>query len=110
MYPYIGIIKKKTLKKMVIDKNEVEKTILIPLDFFKNYKEETYILRNEIKPSHINEKGEEEIYLPVKELGISSNYSKPWGIKKHKIWVYRYKNEVIWGMTALIINDLIKRY
>lgn len=107
---FIGVIKKRTLKSMKIDKNEVEKTILIPLSFFKKNKAKVYTLRSEVKPYHINEDGSTEVYFPTKKLGLPSVYQKPWGHKRHKVWVYKYKKEVIWGMTAVILNDLLKKY
>ncbi len=108
--PYVARIKRKALKKMKIDKNEVEKTLLIPLKFFKNNKPESYRLKCEVHPYSIDEKGEKEIHLPVEELGLSQNYKKPWGNKNYEVYVYKYKGEVIWGLTAVIINDLIKKY
>ncbi|MFA7084079.1 MAG: CoA pyrophosphatase [Arcobacteraceae bacterium] len=108
--PFIALIKESTLKKMKIDPNEVEKTLLIPLDYFKNHKVMEYNLRSEVKPFHIDEFGNKEVYFPVDELGLPETYQKPWGHKKHKVYVYKYKGEVIWGMTAVILNDLLKRY
>ena len=107
---FIGVLKKSVLKKMKIDKNEVEKTLLIPLSFFKKKPPKVYTLRSEVKPYHINEEGIKEVYFPTKELGLPKQYQKPWGHKRHKVWVYQYKNEVIWGMTAVILNDLLKKY
>lgn len=108
--PFVGIIKHKALKKMKMDKNEVEKTFLIPLEYFKKHKPLEYNLRSEVKPFHIDENGNKEIYLPAKELGLPKAYQQPWGHKKHKVLVYKYKKEVIWGMTAVILNDLLKKY
>ena len=108
--PYIGIIKKKAIKNMKIDPNEVEKTLLIPLDYFKTHQPEEYNLRSEVKPYHIDEFGNKEVYFPVDELGLPETYQKPWGHKKHKVLVYKYEGEVIWGMTAVILNDLLKKY
>ncbi len=108
--PFIAVLKKKTLKNMKIDKNEVERIILIPLEYLKEHKPEIYYLRSEVKPFHIKKNGKKEVYFPAKKLGLSKNYRKPWGHKKHKIYVYKYKNERIWGMTAVILNDLLKKY
>ena len=108
--PFIAKIKKSVLKKMVIDKNEVEKTLLIPVSFFKNTQAEEYTLAHEIQPYRLNEKGEKEILFPVEELDLPDMYKKPWGNKKHKVWVYKYEDEVIWGITSVIINDLLEKY
>jgi 8-oxo-dGTP pyrophosphatase MutT (NUDIX family) len=108
--PFIGLIKKKAIKNMTIDKNEVENTYLIPLDYFKQNEPEIYNLRTEVKPYHIDEDGNKEVYFPVDELGLPEIYQKPWGNKKHKVYVYKYKKKVIWGLTAVILHDLLKRY
>lgn len=107
---FVAKVKKKALKNMKIDKNEVEKTLLIPLSFFKETKPLEYTLSHEIQPSKINEKGEKEILFPVEELGLPKTYKEPWGNKRHKIWVYKYEGEVIWGITSVIINDLLEKY
>ncbi len=108
--PFIGIIKKKTLKTMKIDKNEVEKTLLIPIEFFKKNPPTEYTLKYEVHPFSIDEEGKKEIHFPVEELNLPKMYHKPWGHKKHKVWVYEYKKDVIWGLTAVIVNDLLKKY
>lgn len=108
--PFVGLVQKSALKKMKIDKSEVESTLLIPLDYFKSHEPDVYNLRSEVKPYHIDEFGNKEVYFPVDELGLPETYQKPWGHKKHKVYVYKYNNEVIWGMTAVILNDLLKKY
>ncbi|MGB6328047.1 MAG: CoA pyrophosphatase [Halarcobacter sp.] len=108
--PFVGVIKKEAIDKMIIDKNEVERTILIPLRFFKENAPEEYTLKYEVHPFTVDENGEKEVHFPVEELGLPQTYHKPWGHKRHKVWVYKYDNEVIWGLTAVIINDLLKKY
>ncbi len=108
--PFVGIVKKKAVENMIIDKNEVEKTMLIPMSFFKENPPQEYTLKYEVHPYSINEDGEKEIHFPVEELGLPETYQKPWGHKRHKVWVYKYDGEIIWGITAVIINDLLKKY
>lgn len=108
--PFVALVKKKAIDNMKIDKNEVERTLLIPMKFFKENTPSEYTLKYEVQPFSINEKGEKEIHFPVEELGLPEIYRKPWGHKRHKVWVYKYENEVIWGLTAVIINDLLKKY
>lgn len=107
---FVARIKKKAVKNMKIDKNEVEKTILIPISFFKNHEAIEYTLSHEIQPYKFDEEGNKEILFPVEELGLPDVYKKPWGNKKHKVWVYKYKKDVIWGITSVIIRDLIEKY
>ncbi len=108
--PFIGRVKKKAYNNMVIDKNEVEKTLLIPIDFFKDNEPIEYTLSHEIQPFKVDENGNKEILFPVEELGLPDIYKKPWGNKRHKIWVYKYEGEVIWGITSVIIKDLIEKF
>ena len=108
--PFVAKIKKKAYKNMNIDYNEVEKTLLIPISFFKDNEPEEYTLSHEIQPYKINEDGKKEILFPVEELGLPDTYKKPWGNKRHKIWVYKYDGEVIWGITSVIIKDVIEKY
>lgn len=107
---FVGRVKKKAVKNMVIDKNEVEKTLLIPISFFKEHEPIEYTLSHEIQPYKYDKEGNKEILFPVEELGLPDTYKKPWGNKRHKVWVYKYKKEVIWGITSVIIRDLIEKY
>lgn len=106
---FIGIVKKKAVKEMIIDANEVESTLLIPISFFRTHEPEEYTLRSEVKPFHIHEDGTKEVFFPTEELGLPENYHKPWGHKRHKVWVYKYEDQIIWGLTAVILKDLLKK-
>lgn len=108
--PFIGLLNESAFQNMKIDENEVEKVVLVPLEYFKTHEPQEYNLRSEVKPYHIDEFGNKEVYLPVDELGLPEAYQKPWGHKKHKVYVYKYDGEVIWGMTAVILKDLLKRF
>ena len=108
--PFVAKIKRKAYKNMKIDYNEVEKTLLIPISFFKDNEPIEYTLRHEVQPFKIDENGNKEIFFPVEELGLPDTYKKPWGNKRHKVWVYKYGNEVIWGITSVLIRDVIEKY
>ena len=108
--PFIGVVKKKAYENMDIDKNEVESTLLVPLKFFKDNEPLEYTLAHEVQPYKIDENGNKEIFFPVEDLGLPKTYHKPWGNKRHKVWVYKYKEEIIWGITSVIINELIEKY
>lgn len=108
--PFVARVKKKAYDNMVLDKNEVEKTLLVPLKFFKKHEPLEYTLSHEVQPYKIDEDGNKNILFPVDELGLPETYRKPWGNRRHKVWVYKYKGEVIWGITSVIIRDLIQKY
>jgi len=102
------MLNKKALKSMKIDKNEVEKVFLVPISFFQNTKAKVYTLKNQIMPYEIDENGEKIEYFPTKTLRLPKIYHKPWGSKEHKVWVYKYKGEVIWGITSILVLEFIK--
>ncbi len=106
--PFIGKIKKNALKNLKIDKNEVEKIVLIPLSFFQKTKPKTYTLKYQVMPYEIDENGKKIVYFPVEKLNLPETYHKPWGNKNHKVWVYKYKKEVIWGITSVLINEFLR--
>ena len=108
--PFIGKISKKAIKNMVIDKNEVEKVLLIPISFFQKNLPQEYILKKMILPYEIDENGEKIEYFPTKALGLPKNYHEPWGDKNHKVFLYKYENEVIWGITSVLIMEFLKRF
>ncbi|MFV7790857.1 NUDIX hydrolase [Aliarcobacter lanthieri] len=108
--PFVGKIRKKSIKSMKIDKNEVEKVLLIPLKFFENTKAEVYTLKNQVVPYEIDENGKKIEYFPTKSLGLPKIYHEPWGNKDYKVWVYKWKNEVIWGITAFLIKEFLKKF
>ena len=107
---FVARVKKKAFKNMKIDPSEVEKVVTIPISFFKEHEPEEYTLSHEIQPYKINDDGEIEILFPVEELGLPDTYKKPWGNKRHKIWVYKYEGEVIWGITSVLIKEFIEKY
>lgn len=107
---FVGTIEEEILKKDLELNEEVEKVVLIPLSQLKEHPAKEFTLRQLVQPSYIDENGVEKIIFPAKKLGLPDRYQKPWGHKNHKVWVYKVSNEVIWGVTAVILNDLLKRY
>jgi len=106
---YIGILNINSLDELEIDKKEVERVFIIPLDFFIDNKPTEYITRLELHPFLIKENGEREELLPVKELGLPEIYSLPWTRGKHQVLVYHTTEEIIWGITAELIFELSNR-
>ncbi|MDO9576308.1 MAG: NUDIX domain-containing protein [Candidatus Cloacimonadales bacterium] len=42
------------------------------------------------------------------ELGVPEKYSRPWGNKLYSVYVYRVKDEIIWGITGQILFELMQ--
>ncbi len=97
------------ISKINYDKNEVEKIFTVPLSFFLENPPEIYEMRLELHSYYLNDNGEKVDLLPVKQLGLPERYSKPRQGKKHKVYVFKTQNEIIWGITAALIMELISK-
>ena len=109
VHTYIGELKIKDEKEINFSENEVEKVFNVPVSFFEHNKPDLYELKFEIHPYYIDDEGKKVELLPVKELNLPIKYSKPWTGKGHKVLVYKTGDEVIWGLTAKIINEFLQR-
>ncbi|EKD27375.1 MAG: phosphohydrolase (MutT/NUDIX family protein) [uncultured bacterium] len=107
---FIAYLKIKDLNELKINKKEVEKIFILPVSFFINNPPKEYKIKLEVHPHYINEKGEHETLLPVKDLGLPEKYSKPWTSKFYKIYVYQTPQGVIWGITAELVKETIKLF
>ena len=108
---FVGRLNISSIKKLKLNKEEVAKVFTVPVSFFKNNRPEEYQAIVEVKPSYIDpESGKEVILFPAKELGVPEKYAKPWGGNKHTIFVYRYDGEIIWGITARIMDEISKYF
>jgi len=105
---FVGLISIKNLDELAIDKNEVEKVFLVPIDYFLKQKPEEYTVKLEVHPSYTDENGKKVELLPVQKLGLPARYSKPWKNGFHRILVYNSTEEVIWGITAEIVFELCR--
>ncbi|HRN25725.1 MAG: CoA pyrophosphatase [Ignavibacteriaceae bacterium] len=106
---YIGILNVKSLDDLEIDKKEVERIFLIPLDFFLDNKPDEYYTNIEIHPFTIDENGNKIDHFPVKQLGLPEQYAIPWKRGKHRVLVYKTSEEIIWGITAELIFELSQK-
>lgn len=106
---FVGKLDISSLEELNYDKKEVDKLFLVPLDFFIKTEPEIYENQLQLHPYIVDENGEKIDLLPVKELGLPERYANPWKKGKHRVLVYRYENEIIWGITAELIFELINR-
>ena len=106
---YIGVVDIKNLSEIQINHSEVEYIFSVPVSFFENNIPEKYHVQIKAHPYIIDKNGKENIILPSKELKLPEIYSKAWGNSTYGIYVYKYKEETIWGLTARLIIDAIER-
>ncbi|SKA97680.1 ADP-ribose pyrophosphatase YjhB, NUDIX family [Caloramator quimbayensis] len=95
---YTFIARIKDANKINFSKDEVEKIIFIPLDFFIKTKPQVMKIKTTTNPL------EEFPY----DIGVTSKNYK-WESTKLNVYFYKYENYVIWGLTAKIIHSFIDR-
>ncbi len=89
---------------------EVEKAFLLPVSYFEKTKPDTYTVVTEVHPGYTDRStGKEVVLFPAKELGLPERYWGKWGGFKHKVFVYKTQEGTIWGLTARILVDFVKR-
>ena len=107
--PFLAEIRIGNFDELKFDRHEVEKIFLIPVSFFYDTPPEVYYLKTEVHPYIINESGERTDLFPAKELELPERYLKPWGGGKHKVYAWRTPEGTIWGITALLIREVISK-
>jgi 8-oxo-dGTP pyrophosphatase MutT (NUDIX family) len=107
--PYVGIADLQSLAEITIDKKEVEYIFTVPIVHFQKNQPDEYQVSYINYPSFINEEGQEIITFPARELGLPERYTKPWGDRSYKVYAYKVQGEIIWGSTARIVYDFIRR-
>ena len=94
MRSFVAWIKDSSLIK--VNPDEVDKVFMIPLDFLLEYQPETHDLI--LKPDFSNA-------FPVQLIPRGENY--PFRLNRLQQFFYLWEGEVIWGLTARILNHFI---
>ncbi len=90
--------------------SEVERAFLVPVSYFQVNGPEVYTVITEVHPRYKDKStGEDVVLFPAKELGLPRRYWDGWGGFKHKIFVYKTSEGPIWGLTARILVDFVKK-
>lgn len=99
----IGFIKDFSFEELKINKDEVEKVFLVPLEYF--LKNKPIIKELMVKNIPYFVRDGKKVKFPAKEMGLPSMYFKPWG-KARRVFLYPYKEEIIWGITGEIVDSV----
>ncbi|MFP4662552.1 MAG: NUDIX hydrolase [Halanaerobiales bacterium] len=105
---FVAVLDISDLDEIIIEREEVAEVFTVPVSYFRDNSPEKYHARLEIQPSYKDVDGNEQIYLPSRELGLPERYHTPWGGKKYNIYVYRYNDKIIWGITAHLVREFVR--
>ncbi len=102
--PIVAEVKIDSLDGLTIDKSEVEKVFLIPLSFFEENEPEHFKIHSTVEHKSYNPSGEEEELILPNNKGNDTYYKSI-----RDVLVYKTHGEVIWGITAQLVYEVIKK-
>lgn len=105
----IATLNIKNIDELNFDRTEVEKVFLVPVSYFLDNPPEEYFVQLMVHPHYMDDKGNTVHLLPSKELELPEKYNRPWHAGKRKIFVYKLKEGVLWGLTAALVREIIHR-
>ncbi|MGM0508645.1 MAG: NUDIX hydrolase [Fusobacteriota bacterium] len=105
---FLIVLKVDSIKDLQINKAEVAEIFTVPVSYFENNPPEKYEVRLEIHPHYFDKDGNKKILFPAEDLGFPE-YSKPWGGRRHNVYVYKVDGRVIWGITAQLVKEVINK-
>ena len=97
LYTFVAELPPGSLDKINLNEEEVEEVFTVPLSFFKENPAKTYDID---VVSDVSE-------FPYEETGISPDYE--WRKGKNLLPLYRYKDKIIWGITARIVKWFVEQ-
>lgn len=104
---YVGVLNIKNLDELNPNRNEVERIISVPVDFFLKNEPKTYYIKIENKAFYCKDT-REELFFSAKDLGLPARYHGIWKGRDRKVYFYSYEGEIIWGITADLIIETVK--
>lgn len=107
---FVGVADIQSLEELRPNADEVAEIFSVPVSFFETHEPQRYQAALRVYPTVLDEEtGEEEVLFPARDLGLPERYSKPWGNLTHTILVYRTGHEMIWGVTARFVADVVSK-
>jgi 8-oxo-dGTP pyrophosphatase MutT (NUDIX family) len=97
------------IEELNFDRTEVESVFSLPIKFFYENEPDVFYAKSQVVPNYSDVNGNSVELFPAKKYGLPEKYSKPWGTHKHRILVYKTEPEIVWGITAEIIYDFVKK-
>ena len=101
--PIVSELNLSNLNECVIDKTEVERVFSVPVSYFERNEPKIYKVLSKINYKMFNEEGEEESLIPID--GNEKTYTE----NVRKVLVYKVNGEVIWGITARLVHEIVEK-
>lgn len=98
VYTFVGRINNTDFNNIRFNKDEVSSIFLVPLSYF---------LENEPEKYYMNYYPKADSDFPYHMVNDGKDYN--WGSIRYPVYFYKYKDYIIWGLTAKITYSLIKK-
>jgi 8-oxo-dGTP pyrophosphatase MutT (NUDIX family) len=90
-----------------INLKEVEEVLIIPIDYFRDNPPKVEKITIQMHPHY--ELDGKRVKFPAKYYNLPEKYHEPWNGREREIYIYEYHGEVIWGITADIIYEIVNK-
>jgi coenzyme A diphosphatase NUDT7 len=110
VHAFLGVTDILSLDELTVSAFEVEEAFSLPVAYFEQHGPRRYYATLRVHPSYVDPKTHQEVItFPAQELGLPERYWQPWGDIRHPIYVYQVGSRVIWGLTARLMLDVVRR-
>lgn len=97
LYSFLGVLNYKDVENISVNKDEVEKIFLVPFDFFMKTEPEVFIMKVAPQPDKS---------FPYELIRQTGDYN--WRTGKSTVPIYQYQDYAIWGLTAKIVQNMVR--
>ncbi|WMJ78347.1 MULTISPECIES: NUDIX hydrolase [unclassified Sedimentibacter] len=98
VYTFLGHIKNVDLQRIEFNRDEVDKLFFVPFSFFLNNEPEKY---------YMNYLPKADDDFPYHMVNNGEKYD--WESIRYPVYFYDYKGHIIWGLTAKVTYNLIRK-
>lgn len=103
----VGELNMDSLDECSIDRSEVAKVFTVPVSFFVNRSPEIYTAESKLNYTFYNPDGKVEDLIPSRKNSLNDHIDKSYTRTRRNVLVYKTNEEVIWGITARLVNELV---
>ncbi|WIF94147.1 NUDIX hydrolase [Caminicella sporogenes] len=96
IFPFIGQIKNIEVDNINFNSDEVDSIFTVPLQYFLNNSPDVYYIKTKL-----------EIFEDFPFHKIQNGRFYNFRVGTYPIYFYEYKNYIIWGITARIVNNFV---
>lgn len=104
---YAGLLKVEDLNGFILSE-EVASVFTVPLKALQKYSPEIHYIHMDVRQEFTDEAGNKDTGIDAKSLGLPERYQNNHYTNKRRLYFYRHKTHVIWGMTGEILYEFLE--